>query len=156
MQSIPVVRFVTTRRRVAAFAKNGGPRLPAFLATAATIGLAMRPVKRYSLCVVGLMILAVSLSGCTSLQEYVQNGFKVGPNYGRPPAPVAQNWIDVGDPRVRTEADEHSHWRKVFNDPVLDSLVCSAYLQNLTLRQAGMRELEPRPQVAISVGNIVP
>jgi len=102
----------------------------------------MRLVKRYSLCVVGLMILAVSLSGCTSLQEYVQNGFKVGPDYGRPPAPVAQNWIDVGDPRVRTESDEHSQWWRVFNDPALDSLVCSAYLQNLTLRQAGMRVRE--------------
>jgi NodT family efflux transporter outer membrane factor (OMF) lipoprotein len=102
------------------------------------------------------MALAVSLSGCTSLQEYVQNGFKVGPNYGRPPAPVAQDWIDVGDPRVRTESDEQSQWWKVFNDPVLDSLVCSAYLQNLTLRQAGLRVLEARAQLAITVGNILP
>src|SRR5438067_9316759 len=27
--------------------------------------------------------------GCTSLGEFVQNGFKVGPNYERPPAPLA-------------------------------------------------------------------
>src|SRR5260370_40149919 len=108
MPIIPVVRLVTTTRKVAAFAKNAGPGLPAFLANAATIGPAMRLVKRYSLCVVGLMILAVSLSGCTSLQEYVQNGFKVGPDYGRPPPPVAQNSIEVRDPRVRTEAGDAS------------------------------------------------
>src|SRR5205085_1888206 len=25
---------------------------------------------------------------------YIHNGFKVGPNYHKPPAPVAQDWID--------------------------------------------------------------
>jgi NodT family efflux transporter outer membrane factor (OMF) lipoprotein len=116
----------------------------------------MRLVKQYSLYVAGLITLAGGLSGCTTLQEYVQNGFKVGPNYGRPPAPVAQNWIDAADKRVRTESDDLSQWWKVFNDPALDSLVCSAYLQNLTLRQAGMRVLEARAQLGIAVGNILP
>jgi NodT family efflux transporter outer membrane factor (OMF) lipoprotein len=69
---------------------------------------------------------------------------------------VAQNWIDVVDPRVRTESDDLSKWWKVFNDPVLDDLICSAYLQNLTLRQAGMRVLEARAQLGIAVGNIFP
>jgi NodT family efflux transporter outer membrane factor (OMF) lipoprotein len=69
---------------------------------------------------------------------------------------VAQNWIDAADPRVRTESDDLSKWWKVFNDPVLDNLVCSAYLQNLTLRQAGCRVLEARAQLGIAVGNILP
>jgi hypothetical protein len=73
----------------------------------------MRLVKQYSLYVAGLITLAGGLSGCTTLQEYVQNGFKVGPNYGRPPAPVAQNWIDAADKRVRTESDDLSQWWKV-------------------------------------------
>ena len=107
----------------------------------------MRLVKPYSLYVAGLVTLAAPLCGCTTLKEYVDNGFKVGPNYGRPPAPVAQNWIDAADPRVRSESDDLSKWWKVFNDPVLDDLVCSAYLQNLTLRQAGMRVLEARAQL---------
>src|SRR5262245_59317331 len=34
-------------------------------------------------------ILLLSLCGCTTLSEYIDNGFKVGPNYKRPPAPVA-------------------------------------------------------------------
>src|SRR5260370_40641469 len=78
------------------------------------------------------LVFALPLCGCTSLSGYVHNGFKVGPNYQKPPAPVANNWIDAADKRVGTEADDLSKWWTVFNDPVLDSLVCSAYRQNLT------------------------
>ena len=44
----------------------------------------------------------VLLSGCTPFTEYVHNGFKVGPNYQQPPAPVAPSWIDAADSRVRS------------------------------------------------------
>ncbi len=27
----------------------------------------------------------LALSGCTSFHDYIHNGFKVGPNYARPP-----------------------------------------------------------------------
>ncbi len=115
-----------------------------------------RHVKPYSLYLAGLITLAAPLCGCTTLKEYVHNGFKVGPNYSRPPAPVAQNWIDAADPRVRTESDDLNRWWTVFNDRVLDDLICSAYLQNLTLREAGFRVLEARAQLGIAVGNIFP
>jgi hypothetical protein len=39
--------------------------------------------------------------GCTSLGEFVQNGFKVGPNYERPPAPLASEWIEAKNPHVK-------------------------------------------------------
>jgi NodT family efflux transporter outer membrane factor (OMF) lipoprotein len=94
--------------------------------------------------------------GCTSFQDYVHNGFKVGPNYERPPAPVAKNWIDSEDVRVRSETDDISQWWKVFNDPALDSLICLAYQQNLTLREAAFRVLQARGQLGISVGNLFP
>jgi NodT family efflux transporter outer membrane factor (OMF) lipoprotein len=90
------------------------------------------------------------------LQEYVQNGFKVGPNYHKPPAPVAKNWIDADDQRVRTASDDLSKWWTVFKDPVLDSLICYAYGQNLSLRVAGMRVLGARAQLAIDTGNLLP
>ena len=96
------------------------------------------------------------LSGCTHFKEYIHNGFKVGPNYRRPPAPVAEHWIDTTDPRVRKESDDLSRWWRVFNDPALDALICDAYRQNLTLRQAGCRVLEGRAQQAVAVGNIFP
>ena len=95
-------------------------------------------------------------SGCTSWQDYVHNGFKVGPNYSKPPAPVAKDWIDADDKRVRTASDDLSKWWTVFNDPVLDSLICDAYRQNLSLRVAGMRVLEARAQLAIDTGNLLP
>ncbi len=66
-----------------------------------------------------------ALCGCTSLSEYVHNGFKVGPNYKEPPAPVAKNWIDIDDKRVSSESDDHTHWWKNFNDPGLDDLIAT-------------------------------
>jgi NodT family efflux transporter outer membrane factor (OMF) lipoprotein len=100
--------------------------------------------------------LALSLCGCTTLSEYVHNGFKVGPNYKRPPAPVAQHWIDANDKRVRSEEADDSHWWTVFNDPTLNELVQTAYGQNLTLREAGYRVLEARAQLGISIGEFFP
>ncbi len=102
------------------------------------------------------ILLLAPLCGCTSLHEYVQNGFKVGPNYCQPPAPVAPDWIDAADKRLRKDGDDLSQWWTVFNDPVLDNLICCAYHQNLTLRQAGCRILEARAQWAIAVGSIFP
>lgn len=96
------------------------------------------------------------LSGCTSLPEYIRNGLKVGPNYRPPPAAVAPHWIDTDDIRVRSDTDDLSQWWKAFNDPVLDDLVCHAYRQNLTLREAGFRVLEARYQYGQTIGNIFP
>lgn len=114
------------------------------------------PGRVSGLCFACLMILAASLCGCTSFKEYIQNGFKVGPNYCQPPAPVAQEWIDADDKRVRTDADDLSKWWTVFNDPGIDALVCCAYRQNLTLREAGCRVLQARAQLGITTGQIFP
>lgn len=94
--------------------------------------------------------------GCTSISQYVHNGFKVGPDYTPPPAPVAKDWIDAADPRVRKESDDMSRWWTVFDDPALNSLICCAYRQNLSLRAMAFRVLEARAQVAIDVGNLFP
>lgn len=102
------------------------------------------------------VLLALVVSGCTGVREYVQNGLKVGPNYGQPPAPVAPDWIDAADQRVRTEADDLSHWWAVFQDPVLDALIAEAYQQNISLRAAGFRVLEARAQLRIDAGNLFP
>jgi NodT family efflux transporter outer membrane factor (OMF) lipoprotein len=107
----------------------------------------------------GLLLLALLsglLCGCTSWSDYVHNGFKVGPNYGRPAAPVARDWIDANDVNVRHSEEEQVYWWTVLHDPALDSLICTAYRQNLTLRQAGFRVLEARAQLGITTGNIFP
>ncbi|HEY2761536.1 MAG TPA: efflux transporter outer membrane subunit, partial [Pirellulales bacterium] len=100
--------------------------------------------------------MALALGGCTSLHDYIHNGFKVGPNYGRPAASVAEQWIDAADKRVHTDEDDMSQWWGVFKDPILNDLICTAYHQNLTLREAGFRVLEARAQLGIAIGNIFP
>ncbi len=102
------------------------------------------------------LLSAVYGSGCTSISDYVHNGFKVGPNYNEPPAPVAKNWIDADDKRLSSASDDHAHWWTNFNDPILSDLICDAYKQNLTLKQAGMRILEARANRNIACGNLFP
>jgi NodT family efflux transporter outer membrane factor (OMF) lipoprotein len=102
------------------------------------------------------IIAAVLTVGCTGPREYVHNGFKVGPNYCKPPAAVAETWIDANDHRVRQETVDISRWWLVFNDPVLNGLIQDAYGQNLTLREAGFRVLQARAQLAIAIGNFFP
>jgi NodT family efflux transporter outer membrane factor (OMF) lipoprotein len=105
---------------------------------------------------VGIVAGSVLLNGCitTGPLDYIRNGFKVGPNYCRPPAPVAPEWIEAKDPKVQ---DRHlQDWWAVFNDPGLNTLIDKAYDQNLTLRVAAARILEARAQQAIAAGNIFP
>jgi NodT family efflux transporter outer membrane factor (OMF) lipoprotein len=86
--------------------------------------------------------------------DWVRNGFKVGPNYCRPPAPVASEWIEAKDPHVQNR--HLQDWWSVFQDPTLNSLIGTAYEQNPNLRIAGTRVLQARAQQAIAVGNIFP
>lgn len=94
--------------------------------------------------------------GCTSMRDYVRNGFKVGPQYATPPAPVAKHWIDADDVRLRSEPGDISTWWAVFDDPALNNLVVDAYQQNLSLREAGFRVLAARAQYGIAVGTFFP
>jgi NodT family efflux transporter outer membrane factor (OMF) lipoprotein len=100
--------------------------------------------------------LALLTCGCTPWQQFVQNGFKVGPNYQRPPAPLAPEWIDAANPRVKSAPADYSAWWTVFGDPILNDLVRTAYAQNVNLRTAASRVLEARAQRAIAVGELFP
>src|SRR5262245_61934772 len=94
--------------------------------------------------------------GCTSFGEWVDNGFKVGPNYRKPPAPVANEWIDSKSQGVNVAVKDLSGWWASFNDPVLNALVDQAYRQNLTVRSAGTRILAARAQRNIAAGTVFP
>ncbi|HZZ26378.1 MAG TPA: efflux transporter outer membrane subunit [Pirellulales bacterium] len=107
-------------------------------------------------CIAPAAAFLVLLSGCTSFRDYVHNGLKVGPNYKRLPALVADHWIDEGDQRVRSESDDLASWWTVFNDPLLNQLMINAYQQDLTLREAGFRVLEARAQLGIARGEFFP
>lgn len=95
-------------------------------------------------------------TGCTSWREYFNNGFKVGPNYCRPAAAVAEQWLDASDSQLNTAPTDDAAWWRNFNDPVLDSLISTAYSQNLSVRAAGMRVVEARALRAIAAGNLFP
>lgn len=97
-------------------------------------------------------------SGCvtTGLMDYVHNGFKVGPNYCKPPAPVAEEWIQAKDPRTQGPPPRDGDWWEVFQDPMLNSLIVRAYQQNPGLRSVGTRVLQARAVQAIAVGNVFP
>jgi NodT family efflux transporter outer membrane factor (OMF) lipoprotein len=92
------------------------------------------------------------------MQGWVRQGFKVGPDYFKPAAPIAEDWIDFNDPRVISDAQcvDHAAWWQAFNDPALDTLVHSVYQQNLPLRVAGMRVLEAQAQRRIAAGQFFP
>lgn len=96
------------------------------------------------------------VAGCTSFGEYVSNGFKVGPNYVRPAAPVANEWIDYESKRISEGPAEYNDWWSTLNDPVLNRIVVMAYQQNITLREAGFRVQEAQLQRAIAVGGLFP
>jgi NodT family efflux transporter outer membrane factor (OMF) lipoprotein len=111
-----------------------------------------------SLALVGLAGAVLLSSGCvtTGPLDYVRNGFKVGPNYCRPPAPVAEQWIETGSPNLQSRHLQYADWWRVFKDPTLNSLIATAYQQNLNLRIAGTRVLQARAQQAIAAGNLFP
>jgi NodT family efflux transporter outer membrane factor (OMF) lipoprotein len=108
------------------------------------------------LCFLFVGLFLASFSGCTSCRDYVANGFKVGPNYCRPAAPVGDQWLDAGNRSIDGGPIQNAAWWQTFNDPVLDSLITSACQQNLSLRVAGMRILEARAQRAIVAGELFP
>src|ERR1051326_2913877 len=61
-----------------------------------------------------VFVFALASSGCTSIRDYVNNGFKVGSNYRKPPAPVANEWIDSKSRGVNVAAKDLRDWWFVF------------------------------------------
>ena len=81
---------------------------------------------------------------------------KVGPDFSRPTASLADNWLESGNPSVHTDRQDDERWWTVYNDPTLNRLIDLAYHQNLTLLAAGTRVLEARAALGIAVGEFYP
>ncbi len=86
----------------------------------------------------------------------VTTGCKVGPNYFKPAVPLKNEWTQAGHPKLVGEPGDICTWWNHFEDPQLNWLIHSAFDQNLTLRQAGMRIEEARATRGISRGNLFP
>lgn len=104
------------------------------------------------------LLALILLPGCsTPFSQWVDNGFKVGPNYCKPSARVESQWIDYQkDSRVTSDPIDPRRWWESFNDPQLDRLMECATKKNLTLRMAGERILQARAVRNIAAGDIFP
>jgi NodT family efflux transporter outer membrane factor (OMF) lipoprotein len=98
----------------------------------------------------------LGIAGCTTLSEYIHNGFKVGPNYSRPAVPVPPQWIDSDDPKVRVGVANLCDWWNAFDDPILTKLIHDAFASNLTIRAAGFQILQARELRCIAIGELLP
>jgi hypothetical protein len=68
-----------------------------------------RGLERRGILTVALGTLLL-LGGCT----------KVGPDFVKPDAPVAQQWSEVGELQLEATESDHADWWLLFNDPVLE------------------------------------
>ncbi len=80
----------------------------------------------------------------------------VGPDFETPSSKVNAEWIDKDNSNLKISDQKFHEWWKVFDDPVLNSFIESAYEENLTLQIAGLRVLEARTELGIAVGNLYP
>src|SRR5438067_2183370 len=83
-------------------------------------------------------------------------GCMVGPDYVRPPAPTASQWIEVQRPATDEGAATAERWWELFRDPVLTRLVDLAYRQNLSLQAIGLRVLQAQARRAVTIGELFP
>jgi NodT family efflux transporter outer membrane factor (OMF) lipoprotein len=102
----------------------------------------MNHLRRFCLM---LLMIDLLLFGCTT----------VGPDFLRPKANVAPNWMETGE-RVRNEPADYRNWWHAFNDQILNRLIDRAYRENLSLKIAGVRVLEARAQLGIAAGGFYP
>jgi NodT family efflux transporter outer membrane factor (OMF) lipoprotein len=103
-------------------------------------------VAVFNLTAAGVLGAVLLLGGCAM----------VGPDFVKPEAPVETEWMQARAPEIKTESSDYKEWWTVFNDPVLNSLVESAYQQNLPLQISGIRILQTRAQLGVLIGNVYP
>ncbi len=85
-----------------------------------------------------------------------QAGCMVGPNYVKPRAAVADQWLDPAGPRLARGEDVVARWWEVLNDAELNKLVETAYRNNPTLHAAAVRVLEAQARRAVAFGLLFP
>lgn len=116
-------------------------------------------IKTNGLTSFGLLLLGASLlsaTGCTSLSRWYDNGFEVGPDYCRPGAEIAPDWLEEGGFSTDSDPEQLAYWWRSFNDPTLNVLIDTVHQENLTLKAACFRIQEARAVRGIAAGNLFP
>ena len=88
-----------------------------------------------------LLAATILLGGCTAL----------GPDFVKPEVVEEATWLDENK-EISSTTPQQNEWWKLFNDPVLNTLIEKAYNQNLSLQVAGLRIYEARAQLGIATG----
>jgi NodT family efflux transporter outer membrane factor (OMF) lipoprotein len=86
----------------------------------------------------------------------VVSGCKVGPDYSTPPTMSPPQYRETGSDAIQPNAPHAANWWAVFNDPILDNLIQSAYRQNSSLQSAAVRVLEAQARRGIAWGLLFP
>ncbi|MBE9538560.1 MAG: efflux transporter outer membrane subunit [Proteobacteria bacterium] len=98
-------------------------------------------MKAYTIAIV---LLIACISGCTT----------VGPDYQQPARPeLPSQWSAAN---VEAESLDAANWWKLFQDPVLNSLIDRGARQNLSVEAAGLRIVQARAALGISDALIFP
>jgi len=96
-----------------------------------------------------ILLIPLSLTLVTSC-------IKVGPDFKRPHAEQQKNWSMCNSEHISCKEGNYGEWWKVFDDPILNRLVDVALAQNLSLKAAGMRIVEARAILGITIGEQYP
>ena len=98
---------------------------------------------------------ALCLGGCTSLSDYVNHGFKVGPEYSQPrPKSLRNGSIRPIPHRQQCRRSEPLVVR--FQRSRTQRPDRTAYRQNINLKEYGTRILQARAQLSIVKGEVFP
>ncbi len=103
-------------------------------------------MKQLFLLTLPLLVLGL-ISGCASL----------GPDYATPEVATEKEWLNYEETGLTSVPPlQVKWWQDAFHDKTLDGLIESALDENLTLRSAGLRVLQARQKLAITVGSQYP
>ena len=97
---------------------------------------------------VGLICIVFMSSLCSLLSS----GCQVGPDYVRPEYTVSDQWHQKAIKGLEGGSADLQTWWRVFNDPVLESLIQRSGTMNLDLQIAYARVMESRALLGVAAG----
>ncbi len=86
----------------------------------------------------------------------ILSGCMVGPNFRLPTPQVDRKWVQKQAVSEHPYGSTEKYWWRTFHDPVLNRLVETAYVRNLSLQIAGVRILQARAALNATIGNLFP
>ena len=87
---------------------------------------------------------------------FLFSGCQVGPDYVRPEYSVPDQWHQKAVQGLEDGSADLQTWWKVFNDPVLESLIHRSCAENLDLQIAYARVMESRALLGVAAGEYWP